>query len=227
MKIKLKPSALLLFIIGTGLVLSGCSQPLDKTGQVSLEFISPTQPPKTKPETQETLSKTTKERQGMTKTLKDFEPIEGQEVKLTTTKGEIVIRLFRKQAPLTTANFLHLVKSGFYNGILFHRVIDDFMAQTGDPLTKDKTKQAAWGTGGPGYTIADELSPELKHDKAGIVSMANTGQPNTGGSQFFITFGATPWLDGKHAVFGEVISGMDVVKQLKVGDKIELAQIVK
>ena len=227
MKVKLKPLTFLLLILGGSLMLSGCNQPLDKTSQVSLEFISPTLPPKTKPEAQETLSKSTKERQTMIKTLKDFEPIEGQEVKLTTTKGDIVIRLFRKQAPLTTTNFLHLVKSGFYDGVLFHRVIDDFMAQTGDPLTKDQTKQAAWGTGGPGYTIADELSPELKHNKAGIVSMANTNQPNTGGSQFFITFEATPWLDGKHAVFGEVISGMDVTKQLKVGDKIELAQIVK
>ena len=153
------------------------------------------------------------------KTINDFEPIEATQATLITTKGDISFTLFRDKAPLTTLNFLNLAKDGFYNGIVFHRVIADFMAQVGDPLTKDPGKQAQWGTGGPGYTINDEFHPELLHNKAGIVSMANSG-PNTGGSQFFITYEATPWLDGKHAVFGEVISGLEVLKQIEQGDKI-------
>jgi cyclophilin family peptidyl-prolyl cis-trans isomerase len=111
------------------------------------------------------------------------------------------------------------VKSGYYNGIKFHRIIPDFMAQVGDPLTKDDSQKALWGTGGPGYTIADEFEPTLKHDSEGIVSMANAG-PNTGGSQFFITYEATPWLDGHHAVFGKVTKGMDVLRKLEIGDQI-------
>jgi cyclophilin family peptidyl-prolyl cis-trans isomerase len=158
------------------------------------------------------------------KTIADFEPIEATQVTLGTTKGELVIELFREQAPLTTANFLNLVNSHFYDGIVFHRVIADFMAQVGDPLTKDPTKQAMWGSGGPGYAIADEFDPKLKHDAKGIVSMANSG-PNTGGSQFFITYAPTPWLDNKHAVFGKVISGMDVVDKLEIGDKILSSQL--
>ncbi len=94
------------------------------------------------------------------------------------------------------------------------------MAQVGDPLSKDETKKALWGTGGPGYTIADEFGPGLMHDQAGIVSMANAG-PNTGGSQFFITYDATAWLDGKHAIFGKITSGMEVVSAITMGDKIE------
>lgn len=153
------------------------------------------------------------------KQLADFAPIEGKTVTMKTTKGDIVFELNREQAPLTTLNFLTLAKSGFYDGILFHRVIPDFMAQFGDPLSKDPSKQALWGTGGAGYVIPDEFGPGLKHDSEGIVSMANAG-PNTGGSQVFITYAATPWLDGKHAVFGKVTSGMDVLRQLQNGDKI-------
>ncbi len=153
------------------------------------------------------------------KQLADFTPIEGTEVTLNTSKGAITFTLFRDKAPLTTLNFLTLAKSGFYNGIVFHRVIADFMAQVGDPKTKDSTLKAEWGTGGPGYVIPDEFEPSLKHDSEGIVSMANAG-PNTGGSQFFITYGPTTWLDGKHAVFGKVTSGMDVLKKITVGDTI-------
>ena len=118
-----------------------------------------------------------------------------------TSKGNFRIELFEDKAPLTTKNFINLVNKGFYNGLIFHRVIDDFMIQGGDPKGN--------GTGGPGYTIPDEFHPDLKHAE-GVISMANAG-PNTGGSQFFITLKATPWLDNKHAVFGKVIEGMDVV----------------
>lgn len=152
--------------------------------------------------------------------LKDFATIEATQATVVTTKGEITFELYRDQAPITTINFLSLAKEGFYDGIVFHRVIEDFMAQVGDPQTKDESLKAQWGSGGPGYTIPDEFNAELKHDGPGVVSMANTGQPNTGGSQFFITFEATPWLDGKHTVFGKVTQGLDVLQQITVGDKI-------
>ncbi|MEE3381391.1 MAG: peptidylprolyl isomerase [Succiniclasticum sp.] len=122
-----------------------------------------------------------------------------------TSMGNFKCRLDTKNAPLTTKNFIDLSKKGFYNGLTFHRVIDGFMIQGGDPKGN--------GTGGPGYTIKDEFSPELKHNRPGTLSMANAG-PNTGGSQFFITLAATPWLDGKHAVFGYVTEGMDVVQKI-------------
>lgn len=122
-----------------------------------------------------------------------------------TSKGTFKVELFDDKAPKTAGNFATLAQKGFYNGLIFHRVIDNFMIQSGDPNGN--------GTGGPGYTIPDEFSPDLKHDKAGILSMANRG-PNTGGSQFFITLDATPWLDNKHAVFGRVTEGLDVVKAI-------------
>ena len=121
---------------------------------------------------------------------------------IETPKGVIVIELYADQAPKTVANFVKLAKQGFYNGIIFHRVIPGFMAQTGDPT--------GTGMGGPGYTFEDEFAPGLKHDGPGTVSMANAG-PNTNGSQFFITLAATPWLNGKHAIFGRVIQGQSVV----------------
>lgn len=153
------------------------------------------------------------------KQISDFAPIEARTAIIVTSRGEVEIELFREEAPLTTLNFLNLAQDGFYNGVRFHRIIEDFMAQVGDPLSKDQSQQARWGTGGPGYVIADEFSPNLRHDSAGIVSMANSG-PDSGGSQFFITYGPTPWLDDKHAVFGRVTKGMDVVEQLQIGDQI-------
>jgi len=123
-------------------------------------------------------------------------------VEFNTNKGNFKIGLFNDKAPVTTGNFIKLVDDGFYNGLIFHRVIPNFMVQGGCP---DGT-----GRGGPGYTIKDEFHPDLKHDTEGILSMANAG-PNTGGSQFFITVAPTPWLDGHHSVFGKVIEGMDVV----------------
>ena len=129
----------------------------------------------------------------------------GDIVKMETTMGTIKIKLFTKEAPITTTNFKNLVNEGFYNGIIFHRVIDGFMLQGGDPT--------GTGTGGSKVTIQDEFAPGLKHSKKGMLSMANRG-PNTGTSQFFITLAPTPWLDGKHAIFGEVIDGMDVVEKI-------------
>jgi cyclophilin family peptidyl-prolyl cis-trans isomerase len=122
-----------------------------------------------------------------------------------TSHGTFKAELFDDLAPRTAKNFSDLARDGFYDGVIFHRVIDGFMIQGGDPT--------GTGTGGPGYTIQDEFSRELRHEGEGILSMANAG-PNTGGSQFFITLAATPWLDGKHAVFGRVVEGLDVVRQI-------------
>ena len=124
---------------------------------------------------------------------------------MKTSKGTISIQLFEQQAPKTTANFIKLVRQGFYDGTIFHRVIPGFMIQGGDPT--------GTGMGGPGYTIPDELGPGLAHNRPGILSMANAG-PNTGGSQFFITVAPTPWLDEHHSIFGEVTEGMDVVEKI-------------
>ena len=138
----------------------------------------------------------------------------------TTSEGNFTVRLFEEDVPNTVANFVGLaegtkeftdpkggqkVKRPFFDGLVFHRVIDGFMIQGGDPL--------GTGTGGPGYKFADEFSAKLRHSKPGILSMANAG-PNTNGSQFFITLAATPWLDNKHSVFGEVVDGMDVVQKI-------------
>lgn len=122
-----------------------------------------------------------------------------------TSMGDFTVELETQKAPKTSQNFIDLAKKGFYDGIIFHRIIDGFMIQGGDPT--------GTGRGGPGYTIPDEFDSTLKHDQAGILSMANAG-PNTGGSQFFITLVPTPHLDGRHAVFGKVIKGMDVVKAI-------------
>ena len=124
--------------------------------------------------------------------------------------GKIVIDLFSKEAPVTVNNFIFLSRDGYYDGVTFHRVIPGFMAQSGDPTGS--------GTGGPGYTIPDEFSPLRRHDGPGVLSMANTGRPNSGGGQWFITFVATPHLDDAHTVFGKVTSGMEVVQKITVRD---------
>lgn len=132
---------------------------------------------------------------------------ENRKIKFTTNKGIFVAEMFEDKAPLTTKNFIELVEKGFYDGIIFHRVIDGFMIQSGDPT--------GTGMGGPGYKIKDEFGEGLKHDDEGILSMANAG-PNTGGSQFFITLAPTPWLNGHHAIFGKVVEGIDVVRLIGV-----------
>ena len=128
---------------------------------------------------------------------------------LVTGKGTVRVRLFAEEAPETVNNFVSLARDGYYDGTTFHRVIKDFMVQGGDPT--------GTGAGGPGYQIPDEFHPELRHDRPGVLSMANAG-PNTGGSQFFITHVATPWLDDRHAVFGEVVEGMEVVNAIEERD---------
>ncbi len=136
---------------------------------------------------------------------------------IKTSRGDIHITTLASKAPLTVANFLNLAKRGYYNGIKFHRVIPDFMIQGGDP---DGT-----GSGGPGYEFEDEFHPSLKHDRAGLLSMANRG-PRTNGSQFFVTHVPTPWLDGKHAIFGAVTTGQDIVNAIKQGDSITEIEIL-
>ena len=137
---------------------------------------------------------------------------------ITTSRGPIHIRLFDDKAPMTTANFVNLVQRGYYDGLNFHRVIPDFMIQGGCPH--------GTGTGGPGYKFADEIVADLKHNRPGMLSMANAG-PGTNGSQFFITHVATPWLDGKHTVFGQVAGDEDqkVINSIRGDDLIESIHI--
>ncbi|MDQ7784382.1 MAG: peptidylprolyl isomerase [Desulfomonilaceae bacterium] len=151
-------------------------------------------------------------------------------VTIQTNKGDINLNLYADKTPLTVGNFVNLAQRGFYDGLTFHRVIPDFMIQGGCPI--------GTGTGGPGYRFKDEIAPELKHDKPGILSMANAG-PGTNGSQFFITHVPTPWLDGKHTVFGAVagpddqqvvnsIVGKDTIKKIVVhGDTSQLFDTVR
>ena len=142
-----------------------------------------------------------------------------------TEKGDFVVQLYADKAPKTVNNFVFLAREGFYDNTTFHRVLANFMAQAGDPTGS--------GRGGPGYRFADEFHPALKHDGPGVLSMANAG-PGTNGSQFFITFAPTPWLDGAHTVFGKVVEGLDVLKKISLrdpqtartpGDKIETIEI--
>ena len=135
-----------------------------------------------------------------------IDPAKQYSATVSTEKGDIVLDLFADKAPITVNNFVFLARQGYYDGVTFHRVIPDFMAQTGDPT--------GTGSGGPGYQFQDEFHPDLRHDSEGIVSMANAGA-NTNGSQFFITYGPTPHLDDRHSVFGKVAEGMDVLRSLR------------
>jgi cyclophilin family peptidyl-prolyl cis-trans isomerase len=129
-----------------------------------------------------------------------------------TDVGDILVNLHAQQTPVTVNNFVFLAREGFYNDTIFHRVIGNFMVQGGDPT--------GTGRGGPGYKFKDEFDPALRHDKPGVLSMANAG-PGTNGSQFFITHVATPWLDGKHSVFGQVVNGMDAVMSIPERDPMK------
>ena len=147
----------------------------------------------------------------------DPTPVKDIRIILHTSKGDIEGTLFASKVPMTVANYLNLAKKNYYDGITFHRVIPNFMIQGGDPT--------GTGMGGPGYKFGDEFDPSLKHTKPGIFSMANAG-PGTNGSQFFITHVATPHLDGKHSVFGEVTKGQDVVNKIEKGDTIKTIEVL-
>ncbi len=136
---------------------------------------------------------------------REIDPKKSYTAIMHTDKGDITLKLFADKAPKTVNNFVFLARQGFYDNVIFHRVIKDFMAQGGDPT--------GTGHGGPGYQFGDEFDSSLRHTKAGILSMANSG-PGTNGSQFFITYAPTPWLDGKHTIFGEVSDGMDVLMSI-------------
>jgi cyclophilin family peptidyl-prolyl cis-trans isomerase len=138
-----------------------------------------------------------------------IDPKKQYKAHMETDKGTMVIELFAAKAPMTVNNFVFLSREGFYDGVIFHRVIGDFMVQGGDPT--------GTGMGGPGYKFGDEFDASLKHDKQGILSMANAG-PGTNGSQFFITHGPTPHLNGKHTVFGQVVEGLDVLMSIPERD---------
>jgi cyclophilin family peptidyl-prolyl cis-trans isomerase len=139
----------------------------------------------------------------------EIDPKKTYSATLQTDKGEITLELFADKVPQTVNNFVFLARQGFYDGTIFHRVIADFMAQGGDPT--------GTGRGGPGYQFKDEFHPQLRHDKPGVLSMANAG-PNTNGSQFFITHAPTPWLNNKHSVFGQVTDGMAVLMSIPPRD---------
>lgn len=200
-------------VVIIALVLISCGDKKDST-ETKTEEKKTTETKTTETKTPETTNSETQTSEKKDTTMENNETAgkeetnsnaDGNFVNMQTTMGDIKIKLFTKEAPLTTGNFKKLVNEGFYNGIIFHRVIDGFMIQTGDPT--------GTGTGGSKEIIKDEFGPGLKHTKKGMLSMANRG-PNTGSSQFFITLAPTDWLDGKHAIFGEVVGGMDVVEKI-------------
>lgn len=148
----------------------------------------------------------------------DKAPQQDVRVLLKTNKGDITLQIYASKTPVTAASFLNLAKRGYYNGVTFHRVINNFMIQTGDPT--------GTGAGTPGYAFKDEFVQGLKHDGPGVLSMANIGRAGTNGSQFFITHRATPHLDNKHTVFGKVLKGQNVVDSITQGDKIETVEFL-
>ncbi|MBI5403952.1 MAG: peptidylprolyl isomerase [Ignavibacteriae bacterium] len=197
-----------LFVIALfafAILISGCGKEEVKDKPKTEEKKTDTVKQQTQQQTaQDTTKNATDNGDATTDAKKDDKPT-GNIVKFETTMGTFKAKLYTEKAPITTKNFIDLVNKGFYNGIIFHRIIDGFMIQGGDPT--------GTGRGGSGTKIKDEFGQGLKHDKKGILSMANAG-PNTGESQFFITLGPQPHLDGKHAVFGEIIEGMNIVEKI-------------
>lgn len=169
----------------------------DKAMQTIDQMITDAKVDKSKPNWKTSLAKPT---------VATFDDSHTYFARMETNKGPVVIKLLPKTAPMHVTNFIYLTRLGFYDGLSFHRVITQFMAQGGDPLGN--------GMGGPGYGFNGEFDPNVKHDRGGLLSMANAG-PGTDGSQFFLTFVATPWLNGKHTIFGEVVEGQDVLKKLE------------
>ena len=211
---KTKMLALLLAAMMSMTALSGCSdnkKPQEQSTAEQTEQTEQTEQSQTKPEetTQQSAGQTEKMTLSDESGLAQFNnPDKDSEVAiLHTTAGDIGVMFFPQYAPKAVENFLTHAKDGYYDGISFHRVIEDFMIQGGDPT--------GTGMGGPGYKIDDEFGEGLQHDDEGILSMANAG-PNTGGSQFFITLAPTPWLNGHHAIFGKVVEGMDIVRLIGV-----------
>ncbi|MEM3154608.1 MAG: peptidylprolyl isomerase [Candidatus Woesearchaeota archaeon] len=187
------------------LILVACAQQAKETAESSA--VESQEAEKIELEVRD-MEKETGEVEQVDEAIQHIEAVEekmGDIAVLETNVGTMKLKLFADKAPKTVQNFKDLVNKGYYDGTIFHRVIKNFMIQGGDPT--------GTGRGGPGYNIPDEFGPGLKHDKKGILSMANAG-PNTGGSQFFITLVPTPWLDGKHAIFGELIEGFDVLDKI-------------
>lgn len=199
----------LLSIIAFSLIFAGCSNQTAQTDNINNSTTQTTQQPNNIAQQGEPMKK-----------LEDFEKIDAKTAIISTNKGDIEVELFPEAAPVTVASFLSLSKEKFYDGIIVHRVEPGFVIQAGDPQTKEAGTEALWGTGGPGYTIPDEFSSTFKYDQEGVLAMAKTMAPNSGGSQFFITLGPAEFLNGSYTPFGKVTKGMDVVKQIQVGDKI-------
>jgi len=221
----MKKIILLIPIILFSFVLVGCGE---KSNQEKLEEVKEEKQSQIKQQDKKEVTKTSKSNsKNSNQNNKDMMPQESQEdltktydrVVLKTTLGDVTIKLFVKRSPITTNNFLNLAKADYFDGIKFHRVIEGFMIQGGDPLTKDDSQKNRWGTGGPGYAIEDEFIEGLSNEK-GTIAMANSG-PNSGGSQFFINLADNTNLDwnkqpmaSKHPVFGQVTVGMGVVEKI-------------
>jgi peptidyl-prolyl cis-trans isomerase B (cyclophilin B) len=202
MKSFLIPTTQLLVVLFISCILSGCDLFQDQAIKDAQQFINQQKIDKTQEDWKTTLPQPTEFNFSQDKTYL---------WQLTTNKGEIVIELMPDIAPMHVSSTLYLTTLGFYDNTIFHRIIPGFMAQGGDPLGN--------GRGNPGYKYAGEFSDDIKHTQGGLLSMANSG-PNTDGSQFFLTFTATPWLDGKHTIFGQVVQGMEVLESMeKIGSR--------
>lgn len=209
----------LLYVLCCIFFMNACNKKTDEATKNTKAKTEEVAKPKTPaPPTPPATSGKTVNKQEMLDLIKNAKYDKDIEAVIETSKGKIVLDLFATKTPKTVANFEGLASKKFYDGLTFHRVIDNFMIQGGCPL--------GTGRGNPGYRFEDEFVPELKHDGPGILSMANSG-PATNGSQFFITHNATPWLNGKHTVFGKVKEGMDVVNKIVAQDKIVSVTINK